>query len=263
MPIQCQLDIKRLTRDEFIERDRLVMRCAFATQNRLGRFCDERVYENRLAELLRASGMQGVRTQVPIRITHGEFTKVYRIDLVADDAVYELKTVAELIGAHDAQAFHYAMLLDNFCIKLLNFRNAKVEGKLRISPIKKQIRYAYSINAHQWQPISRQCDQLKEHFCEIMSDFGAFLDTNLYEEALITLVPATVVRLPLSCDGHELGTHSVNLISEQVAFCVTAFTSSLDQQRTHLLRLLACLPLVGLHWINLNHSEITLTTLFR
>ena len=71
MPIQCNVDVKRLSRDEFIERDEVVMRSAYATQNRLGRLCDERVYENHLATSLRAEGMRSVLTQVPIHLTHG------------------------------------------------------------------------------------------------------------------------------------------------------------------------------------------------
>ena len=229
MPIQCNVDVKRLSRDEFIERDEVVMRSAYATQNRLGRLCDERVYENHLATSLRAEGMRSVQTQVPIHLTHGAFSKEYRIDLVADDAVYELKTVTQLIGAHDAQVLNYGMLLDINCVKLLNFRNAKVEGKLRLSPITRETRYGYSINTSQWKPISSRCVNLEEQLFAVLSDFGAFLDLNLYEEALCVLTPATETRLTVTCDGYELGTHPVNMIAEQVAFCVTAFTTSLNQ----------------------------------
>ena len=70
MPIRCPIVIRNLTQPEFDERDRIVMRCAYAAQNELGRLCDERVYENDLALRLRAEGMPGVHTQVPVTVSH-------------------------------------------------------------------------------------------------------------------------------------------------------------------------------------------------
>ena len=97
MPIYCPLDIRNLSNDEFKERDRWIMRCAFDTQNALGRLCEERVYEQDIARRLRAIGFRSVETQVPIVVSHGNFSKTLRVDLIADDAVYELKCVAALI----------------------------------------------------------------------------------------------------------------------------------------------------------------------
>jgi GxxExxY protein len=97
MPISCPLRIRNLDQAEFDERDARVMRCAYAVQNALGRLCDERIYENELARRLRAHGFSSVHTQVPITVTHDGFVKEYRIDLVADDALYELKTVRDLL----------------------------------------------------------------------------------------------------------------------------------------------------------------------
>jgi hypothetical protein len=44
-------------------------------------------------------------------VVHGDFQKEYRCDLVADDVLYELKTVRALVAEHDAQVLNYAMLL--------------------------------------------------------------------------------------------------------------------------------------------------------
>ena len=118
---------------EFDERDAIVMRCAYAAQNALGRLCDERVYENDLARRLRAEGFACVHTQVPVTVTHDGFAKEYRLDLVADDALYELKTTSAFAPDHQTQALHYAMLLDINHTKLLNFRPEKVLGRLRFN----------------------------------------------------------------------------------------------------------------------------------
>lgn len=138
MPIHCPIQIDRLSRNDFIERDVIVMRCAFEAQNCLGRLFEERIYENRLKTLLRSAGVKNVWTQVPVTVSHGTFKKVYRLDLVADSAVYEFKTFLQLIGEQDAQVLNYAMLIDILCIKLLNFRNTRVEGKLRLSAISRE-----------------------------------------------------------------------------------------------------------------------------
>jgi len=263
MPIHSSTPIARLTREEFLIRDEIVMRCAYATQNRLGRLCDERVYENDLAARLRAEGMGNLKTQVSFTVSHETFAKEYRLDLVADDAVYELKTVLHLIGEHDAQVLNYAMLRDLLCIKLLNFRNAKVEGKLRLSGVTNAERHAFTMDETRWQPLSPRCHELKRQWTSLVSDVGAFLDTRLYEEALAFLLSAHPSRLTVTRDGLELGTHSTLLLTDQIAFCITAFTTAIGHQQSHLARLLGLLPLTGLQWINLNHADISLVTLVK
>ncbi len=261
MPIHCAIPIASLTRDQFIERDELVMKCAYATQNQLGRLCDEQVYENELAERLRAAGMKNVMTQVPLQITHGPFIKDYRLDLVADDAVYELKTVEHLIAAHDTQVFNYAICLGIRCIKLLNFSDIKVKGKLRMAPVTTEQRKEYKITTTGWQPFSPKCRLLKDHLTSLVDDLGGFLETSLYREALSCLLAAPETRLSVTSNGIELGTHSLPMLAGHIAFHVSSYTNYVQQQRPHLQRLLTTLPLKCLHWINFNHQDITLTTL--
>jgi GxxExxY protein len=263
MPILCPLPIARLSREEFLERDALVMKCAYATQNKLGRLCEERVYENDLAFRLRASGMKSVHTQVPIRISHQHFQKEYRLDLVADDAVYELKTVSHLTGEHDCQIFAYGMCLDVPCVKLLNFRNSKVEGRIRFVPVDHGTRHACHVETSGFQPLSVKCPQLPLQLTALVADIGGYLEARLYEEALGCLTTAPLERLSVRHEGNELGTHGTRLLTPGVGFYVSAFTDALELQHTHLQRLLAMLPLKGLHWINFNHGTITVETLNR
>ena len=90
MPIDVPLAVRDLSQDEFDVRDRVVMQCAFDSQNALGRLCDERVYENDLARRLRLAGFRNVFTQVPVHVKYGNFCKDYKLDLLADDALYGL-----------------------------------------------------------------------------------------------------------------------------------------------------------------------------
>ncbi len=104
------------------------MACSYASQNALGRLCDERVYENDVAARLKEHGLKDVHTQVPVTVTQAQFSKTYRLDLVVSGMVYELKAVAGWAPEHDTQAIHYAALLGIDRVKLLNFRPAKVDG---------------------------------------------------------------------------------------------------------------------------------------
>ena len=48
-PFHCPIPLRRLSRPEFDELSRQIMAHAFASQNELGRLCDEAVYQNDLA----------------------------------------------------------------------------------------------------------------------------------------------------------------------------------------------------------------------
>ena len=122
MPIDCPIQIRVLSDKEFEERDYRVMGHAYVSQNELGRLCDERVYEADLSARLLADGFRVVHTQVPVTLTHRDYAKRYFLDLVADDALYELKTAAALTGEDDAQLIHYILLIGVRRGKLLNFR---------------------------------------------------------------------------------------------------------------------------------------------
>ena len=107
MPINCPLDIRPLTPERFQELDYRVMGHAFSSHNRLGRLCEEDAYQRDLQARLLADGFRCVHIEEPITVSHADFTKVYLLDLVADDAVYELKTVAALNDEHQAQLLNY------------------------------------------------------------------------------------------------------------------------------------------------------------
>jgi hypothetical protein len=91
MPIHCPINVPALSADEFEKLDYRVMGHAYASQNELGRLCDECAYEADLKARLLADGFRSVQTQVPVTVTHGDFSKTYRLDLVPGDALYELK----------------------------------------------------------------------------------------------------------------------------------------------------------------------------
>ena len=264
MPITSPIAIRNLTQAEFDERDAVVIRCAYAAQNALGRLCDERVYENDLARRLRAEGFKTVHTQVPVIVSHDGFAKEYRLDLVADDALYELKTVNAFAPQHDAQALHYAMLRDVHHAKLLNFRTDRVQGRLKVNAFLDAKRRNITWEDRGWDSLAPQCEALKRRFRALVQDWGACLEVNLYAEALVYFLGGETQcmrRIPITIGGVELGSHPVLMHGENVCFLITAFTAGPEVQHSHIQRLLAATRLRALQWVNFNHTIIQMKTL--
>lgn len=255
--------IRDLSKPEFDTIDAVVMRCAYATQNTLGRLCDERVYENDLALRLRAEGFTDVHTQVPVIVFHNDFEKTYRLDLVVACALYELKTAAGFVGEHDAQVLHYAMMLAIGHGKLLNFRPTRVQGRLRFNAVSAAERRQIVWDTAAWHALTDGCQALHDHARAIIEDWGAYLDARLYEESLIHFCGGEnqcVQRVPVARDGHELGTHRIQTHAEGMFFLVTALTQEAEQHEAHIRRLLQLTGLQAVQWINLNHNRVQFIT---
>ena len=264
MPIHCPLTIRPLSEEEFAVIDRSVMACAYASQNELGRLCEERVYENDVAARLRSLGFTEVHTQVPVTVSHGNFSKTYRLDLVGNQMVYEFKTATDFVAEHDLQAIHYAVLLSVDRVKLLNFRTAKVTGRLKRAPLFAGKQREIRLVPMDWRPLSDRCAYLRDQFKELLEDWGAFLEARLYEEALVHFCggeTACVVRLPLIRAGIPLGHHRMACHSANLGFVVTAMTDGWQDYREHLLRLARFTGLRGIQWLNLSHAELQLDTI--
>lgn len=239
------------------------MRCAYESQNYLGRLFDEQVYENDMIARIKAEGIHDIHSQVPVTVVVGEFEKVYKLDLVMDNAIYELKTVSALNGEHDSQALNYAMLCNISQVKLLNFRTPRVQGKLKFVPLTLDSRRKISCDYSAWKPISSSCDALKRQTVDILHELGAFLDTHLYEEILVHSfggVERAIRRVSISRTGIPLGSHLFQSHAEDVAFVVTALTSGTEQYHRHLSSLLKMTPFKAMQWVNLNHASVSFVT---
>ncbi len=225
MPIHCGLDIRALSAEEFQELDYRVMGHAFQSQNELGRLCDECVYQRDLQARLLADGFQCVRIEEPITVSYADFAKTYSLDLVADHAVYELKAVAGVNVQHQAQLLNYLFLLGIPRGKLINFRAAKVEGRIHATGLTWQERFQFRIDTHRWQDLSNHCTILRQTMHDLLRDWGAFLDFELYQQALSHFCGGeslVLQRLQLYRDGIPLGTQRFHVHAPKIAFRVTA-----------------------------------------
>ena len=90
----------------------------------------EKVYENALIIELKRQGLK-VKNQVPIKVTYkGEVVGDFTADLlVEDEVIVELKTVANLDRAHEAQLLNYLKATGLHVGLLVNFNNKKADIK--------------------------------------------------------------------------------------------------------------------------------------
>lgn len=262
MPIEGP-KLPRLSSDDVRELDYQVMGVAFQTHEQLGCMCDELIYENDLsASLMNVDFAADV--EVPVRVSHGDFEKIYRIDLIADNRfIYELKTVARLTNEHEAQLINYLLLTNTAHGKLINFRPEKVESRFINAPVSASERMRYEVIK---DSMTIDADQLREIVLRLIDDWGMFLDLGLYTEAITFLVGGEdrIVRtIPLSRNGVQLGTQRFRLLNDESAFRVTGFKRDLNSHRYHLQRLLKRTPLKRIHWINFCRNELSLATIER
>ena len=250
--------------EHFAETDRAVMRCAYAAQNHFGRLCEERVYENDVAARLRAEGLREVFTQVPLTVSLGAFRKTYRLDLVVQQTLFEVKAADAFAPPHEAQGLHYAALLGLDRVKLLNFGAPSVQGRLLGTPFARIDRHSVTTERQRWKAVSANCGPLAGHAEACLREWGGFLEASLYHEALVWFAGGEGVcirRLPVVRDGLGLGHHRVALHADDCGFIVTTLGQNLVAHERELRRLLAALPLRAWQWVNIHHQQMQLVTL--
>lgn len=237
-------------------------RLSCVVHNKFGRLFDDRIYENDLAAHLRAEGFD-VHTQVPLLVTHGGFQKIYYLDLVVNHMLYELKVVDRLTGDHDAQSLHYAMLQDIRLVKLINFGELRVQGKLLRNALCNTDRHCPILRDSDMRFVTPNCERLVTHLRAIIHDWGTHLSNQLYSEALVECFggKAHCVQQMELRDGLLFpGTHRVQLHADGLAFVVTSLSRDQTAYRKHLDALLTHTRLKGIQWINLNRSQVEITT---
>ena len=259
MPIHCPLKIEQVSTEEFRAIDYAAMNHMFASQNELGTLADEKVYQSDVCKRLKTVDTRSDE-EVPIRLSHGTFTKTLSIDLVVSlKAVYELKTVSSLNPSHVSQLLTYLYLLDLPHGKLVNFRPKKVETRFVNAPISREDRCGFSITDKDF----RGDRGLLELTVSLIRDWGTSLSISLYQQALVHLLggkESVEQMLPLNRDGKHLANQRFHLVDNHTAFQLTAFSNPNNNYLGQLTRLLSFSPLRSLEWINIGPQCLTFNT---
>ena len=133
--------VLRLTQDEFHAIDKKVMRLAFDIHNSMGRFFDEKIYQNELMSLCRSNGLEA-ESEVEIVVSHKDFLKHYYIDLLVEHGcVYEIKTAKAIQSSHTKQLINYLLLINVNHGKIINFRMPSVEHEFVSNTLNEKDRY--------------------------------------------------------------------------------------------------------------------------
>lgn len=264
MPVKLPIALKSPDQRTFGETDYVVMQQAFQCQTELGSLWDELIYQNDLAARLRAIGLT-VETEVPITVSHRDFSRQYWLDLVVANAnIYELKAAATLVKDHEAQLLNYLFLCESRHGKLVNFRPPKVESRFINTTMTLQQRREVVVDKIRWVEHDESDRLLCQTLAGLLEDWGACLELPLYLEALAHFLggkanvirPTTLVR-----DGVTLGSHLLHFLTPETAFRLTALTGPRENYERHLLALLKFSPLKNIQWINLERHKVVFTTL--
>jgi GxxExxY protein len=162
------------------------MRVAFDVHNEFGRLLDEELYKREIAVRCLAEGIQPVEREVRIRVTHETFTKDYSMDLLfCHGSMLEAKAAARLVAAHRTQALNYLLLVGLHHGRLVNFRNERLQHEFVSTTLTLDERRRFRIVDQEWVEMNPASRLLKVKTIELLKDWGAFLDVNLYREALV------------------------------------------------------------------------------
>jgi len=237
----------------------------FGVHNEFGRLMEEGIYQQVIQRRCQTAGIVPVRSEVEIRVRYGDFQKSYFMDLLfAHGLMVESKTVEMLNNAHYAQALQYLLLTGMQHGLLINMRLDEVKKRYISTTLDSAERRRIVVCDDQWQPVNDSSQQLRRIILELLDEWGAFLQTSLYREAIIHFFggSSVVLRRVAIYDGNTvLGTHEMCLIADDTALALTAIKDGRAQMKDHLQRCLAHTKLTCIQWINLDNHNIEFQTL--
>ena len=264
MPITINQPITPLSEQEFHDLDFQVMRLAFDAHNRLGRFYNEQIYKNELLKLCHQNGL-AAKTEVQIQLKHGSFSKNLFIDLLIENSsVYELKAAKIIAPSYRTQTLDYLFLTHTKHGKIINFRPPSVEHEFVSTTLTHANRKMFSVSEKHWNNYSDSAVKLKSLLIPLLKDWGVFLDTNIYKEALCHLYKTgkdIVQPVEIKSESIILGIQNIPLLSKTEGFCISSIRNGHQTYQTHLTRFLEHTNLKQMHWININDFSVELHSL--
>lgn len=266
MPISHDVEISHISENEFHEIDYKVMKIVFSIHNDLGRFWDEKIYQNELVFRCEKEGFENVFPVMPIKVSYKDFSKSYYIDLLINNAiVYELKTVKSLTGEHKNQTLNYLFLLGTQQGKLVNFKPQSVESHFVSTKLNPEKRFSFFIDENEWQNIDKDSSWFKSLLINLLNDWGTFLDTNLFYDAINYFRGGeenVLKEIEITNGFNKIGKQKIHLLNSKVMFKISSITKAINSYETHLRKFIRYLPLKALQWINFNHNRISFKTIY-
>ncbi len=266
MGIQFSKNIDYISNDTFHKTDYKVMGLAYDIHNEIGRFFNEKVYQNYLAHLCLKAGIH-VDTEIPITVSFKDFRKTFYIDLIVNNSIiYELKSTCLLINEHSRQALNYLMLTGSNYGKLLNFGTESVEYKFITTSLCSEDRYDINIIQSKWIEIDKDSKWLKDVLVQLLNEWGGFLDIQLYYDAICFFKGGkenTYREIEIYYNDNIITTQKFYLLNNSTAFRLSGITKNKQSYRTQLEKLLVYSSINTIQWINFNHHNIEFETILK
>jgi GxxExxY protein len=267
MPIEVGTAIEIFDQDGFHALDRRIMRIVFDVHNEFGRLLDESLYKCEIAARCAAAGILPAEREVRIRVSHKDFVKDYFMDLLFGRGfMLEAKTAERVVPPHRNQGINYLLLTGMQHGKLVNLRAERVQQEYLSTTLTLEERRRVRVVDREWSERSGEDRQLKAKVIELVEDWGAFLDVNLYREALIHFlggIEKVSQKVGIFCGARRVGEQNLHLLNERSLFAVTAKPRGSGAFRDHLERLLHHTRMETIQWVNLNRHLIEFVTLSR
>ena len=147
--------------------------------------------------------------------------------------------------------------------KLINFRTSSVEYRFVSTTLDIHSRGDYNINLETFDN-NKKSILLVDIIRDLLKDWGAFLDLNLYHEAVIyflggkekVMTPIDIVR-----DSRVIGQQAVCKLDERIAFHFSALTKNFKSYERNIKRLLSHTKLDSIEWVNFDKRNIEFKTI--
>jgi len=266
MPIFTAAPVNVFDQESFHRIDRRVTGLVFDIHNEFGRYLDEKLYQNELARRCGSAGFE-VIPEFQMTTSLNGFEKSYFADLLIDRGVIvETKAISGLGPMQKGQTLNYLFMCGLHHGTLLNFRPERVEHEFVSTRLTHETRQQFEFMTPHWKQLTPECDRFRELLLQCLSEWGTYLDPHLYRDAVTYFLgdkDQIVRQVPILSDGTVIGTQEMHLLTDDVAFSVTASTHRPDKVLEHQQRFLNHTRLRALHWLNLHHSQIELRTIER
>ncbi|MBI3821861.1 MAG: GxxExxY protein [Planctomycetes bacterium] len=264
MPIHTAVPIRVFDQETYHQIDRRVTGIAFEIHNEFGRYLEERLYQRELTSRCRDTGMI-VEPEVKITASFADFSKDYFTDhLVENGVILETKAASAFTQTHQGQLLNYLFLCGLHHGTLLNFRTERVQHQFVSTRLTTARRRQFDLDVTHWEPLSSSCRQLQDILSQLLTEWGAFLDPVLYRDACTHFLGGETrvcKDVAVHSQGKPIGTQKMHMLTEDIAFSITASTHRPETVFEHQHRFLEHTPLRALQWINLNHHSIDFKTI--
>lgn len=260
MAVSVDMELVRVSQEEFGAIAYRVMREVFAVHGELGRLFDEKVYQRALA-----ARVEDLKSEVRIDVMHRDFCKSYFMDaVVARSAVFELKAVESLSSRHRSQLLNYLLLTELQHGKLVNFGTERIEHEFVNATLTLADRRHFAVDDSGWCATEGFGTSEKSLACELLQDWGTGLARALYEEALVHFLGGheQVLReIDVCMRDFPVAKQTVALCAPRTAIRLTTFENDDKAFAQHLISFLNSTKLDAIQWINIARNQLTFRTL--